>query len=166
MRNILWVTTVVAVILRIPAGHAQQRADTTSVSNTRDSVAGATAKHPLLSRESLGIQLLAGEVSYAIPFWSVAYFRIQRDKGQFSNTPDPLLILGLGLASTFAPIGIDLTLQHLGWERGNVVWGIVGSFLGVLVGRFAVQSDAAYSALLYSGAASVVVAMLFYDLFK
>src|SRR6266511_829702 len=43
----------------------------------------------LFSPRSLLVQFFAGEVSYAIPFWSLSYPRLQKDRGQFSNAPDP-----------------------------------------------------------------------------
>jgi hypothetical protein len=120
----------------------------------------------LFTPQSLGIQFIAGEISYAIPFWSLAYSRLQRDKGQFSNFPDPIILLGLSLACFAVPIGTDLSLNLLHWQQGNIAWGIAGSIFGILVGRLSVQSDAAYTTILYSGVASVITSMLFYDLAK
>ena len=120
----------------------------------------------LFAPRSLLVQFLTGEISYAIPFWTVCYPRLQKDRGQFSNFPDPIMALGFGAAIIGVPLGTHLTLNLLDWKTGNGRAAFVGSLIGPLIARLSIASDKVFTPILFSGVASVLTSMLFNDLFS
>jgi hypothetical protein len=97
-----------------------------STDTASDHIRDSIRMHYSPSLADFGIQFLAGEIGFQIPFWSLGGANLLKGKG-----------IGYGFGAVIgiftAPIAINFVTDLLSPNRGNTWLGMLGSYLGGLL---------------------------------